>query len=354
MDILASRKNDHLALTADGDVGFRGTTTHFECVRLQHDALPELAEDEIDSTLSVFGKRLAAPVLVAGMTGGTDEAETVNLALARACEARGLALGLGSQRAMLKRPDAVRTFQVRREAKNVLLFGNLGGVQAAQMSTQEVADLVGLVEADALCIHLNPAMEVVQPEGDRDFRGILATLVRLHEGLSIPVLAKETGCGISGRTGKRLADAGIRHVDVSGAGGTSWVGVETRRAEAVGDPRGIRLGHAYWDWGVPTAASIAMLAPLGFDTLIATGGMTSGLDVAKAVALGATLGGLARPVLQAFRKGGDAGLGAYLDSIVEEFRIAMLLTGSRTLADLRTCDRIISAPLSAYGAKSRV
>lgn len=354
MDLVASRKNDHLTLTADGDVGFRGVTTLFECVRLQHDALPELAEDEIDCTLQVFGKPLAAPVLVAGMTGGTDEAEQVNLALARACEARGLALGLGSQRAMLKRPESTRSFQVRREAKNVLLFGNLGGIQAAQMSTQEVADLVGAVEADALCIHLNPAMEVVQPEGDRDFRGILATLVRLQEGLSIPILAKETGCGISRRTGRRLVEAGIRHVDVSGAGGTSWVGVETRRAEAVGDARGIRLGNAYWDWGVPTAASIAMLAPLGFDTLISTGGMTSGLDVAKAVALGATLGGLARPVLQAYRRGGDAGLGAYLDDIVQELRIAMLLTGSRTLADLRTCDRLIAAPLSLYGAESRV
>ena len=354
MDLIASRKNDHLTLTADGDVGFRGTTTHFECVRLQHDALPELAEADVSSELTVFGKRLQAPVLVAAMTGGTEEAERVNRDLARACEARGLAFGLGSQRAMLKRPEAARTFMVRDEAPNLLLFGNIGGIQAAQMSTQEVADLVGMVGADALCVHLNPAMEVVQPEGDRDFRGVLDTLVRLHEDLPIPVIAKETGCGLSRRVGQRLRAAGIRHADVSGAGGTSWVGVETRRAEAVGDPRGMRLGQAYWDWGVPTAASIAMLAPLGFETLIATGGVTSGLDIAKAVALGATLGGIARPVLQALRRGGAEGLGQYLDGIVEELRIAMLLTGSRDLAALRACDRLISAPLSQYGAESRV
>ena len=354
MDLIASRKNDHLTLTAEGDVGFRGTTTHFECIRLLHDALPELAESDVSSELTVFGKVLRAPVLVAAMTGGTDEAETVNRELAKACEARGLALGLGSQRAMLKRPDAARTFQIRSEAPNVLLFGNLGGVQAAKMSTQEVADLVGLVGADALCVHLNPAMEVVQPEGDRDFRGILDTIVRLHHELQVPVIAKETGCGFSRRTGKRLRDAGILHADVSGAGGTSWVGVETRRAEAVGDPRGIRLGHAYWDWGVPTAASVAMLAPLGFTTLIATGGVSSGLDVAKAIALGATLGGIARPVLQALRRDGSAGLGLFLDSIVDELRIAMLLTGSRDLAALRECDRVITAPLSAYAAASRV
>lgn len=354
MDLVASRKNDHLTLTAEGDVGFRGTTTHFECVRLLHDALPELGEDDVSSELTVFGKRLAAPVLVAGMTGGTSEAEQVNRDLARACEARGLALGLGSQRAMLKRPEAARTYQIRNEAPNVLLFGNIGGVQAAQMSNQEVADLVGAVGADALCVHLNPAQELIQPEGDRDFRGILDTLTRLHENLPIPVIAKETGCGISRRTGQRLRAAGIRNVDVSGAGGTSWVGVETRRAEAAGDPRGIRLGQAYWDWGVPTAASVSMLAPLGFDTLIATGGVTSGLDIAKAVALGATLGGIARPVLQALRRGGPEGLGQFLDAIVEELRIAMLLTGSRDLSALRTCDRVISSPLSAYGAESRV
>lgn len=354
MDLLASRKNDHLTLTADGDVGFRGTTTHFECVRLLHDALPELAESDISSEITVFGKVLRAPVLVAAMTGGTDEAETVNRELAIACEARGLALGLGSQRAMLKRPEAARTFQVRAHAPNVLLFGNIGGVQAAKMSTAEVQDLVGLVGADALCVHLNPAMEVVQPEGDRDFRGILDTIVRLHHELGMPVIAKETGCGISRRTGKRLRDAGILHADVSGAGGTSWVGVETRRAEAVGDKRGVQLGHAYWDWGVPTAASIALLAPLGFTTLIATGGVSSGVDVAKAIALGATLGGIARPVLQALRRDGSAGLGQFLDGIVAELRIAMLLTGSRNLAELRECDRVISAPLSAYDAPSRV
>src|SRR5450432_1768103 len=220
---IAERKIDHLDLATSGDVGFKRTTTLFECVRLVHDALPELHVDAIDLSCTVLGKTLRAPILIAGMTGGAARAERINLELAAIAEERGYAFGLGSQRAMLKRPETKSSYAVRRVAPNALLLGNLGVVQAAKMSSAEIQDLVGAVSADALCIHLNPAMEIVQEEGDRDFRGGLETLQRLAAELTVPIIAKETGCGLSQSVAARLRRVGVAHVDVSGAGGTSWV-----------------------------------------------------------------------------------------------------------------------------------
>src|SRR5882724_11269122 len=184
---IADRKTDHLDLATSGDVGFKRTTTLFECVHLVHDALPDLDLDAVDLSCTVLGKKLRAPILIAGMTGGTERAERINQELAEIAEERGYAFGLGSQRAMLKKPETKATYEVRKHAPNVLLLGNIGGVQAAQMSTEAVRDLAGSVGADAMCVHLNPAMEVVQAEGDRDFRGVVDTLTRLSQELEIPV-----------------------------------------------------------------------------------------------------------------------------------------------------------------------
>jgi isopentenyl-diphosphate Delta-isomerase len=224
----------------------------------------------------------------------------------------------------------------------------VGLVQARSMSTAETRALVDKVGADALCVHLNPAMELVQPGGDRDFSGGLSTLARLVQELGVPVMVKETGCGLSPDVGARLRSAGVRHVDVSGAGGTSWVGVETRRADAAGDGAAQALGTAFWDWGVPTAASVALLHPLGFETLVATGGVASGLDVARALALGATAAGIARPVLRALRSGGRASALGFLDGVEAELRAAMLLTGSRSLAALRARPRVLTGDLASW------
>ena len=202
--------------------------------------------------------------------------------------------------------------------------------------------------ADALCIHLNPAQELIQADGDRDFRGCLDAIKRLHEELGVPVIVKETGCGISRAVGLRLRSLGVRHVDVSGAGGTSWVAVELRRAEQRADQRGQDLGGAMRNWGVPTAVSVALLQPLGFDTIIATGGVSSGLDAARAIALGAHLVGIARPVLQAFHHGGREGAIAALTKVETELRATLLLTGSRDLAALRRSPRVITGELAAY------
>jgi isopentenyl-diphosphate delta-isomerase len=347
MTDIAQRKADHLDLAEKGDVAFKQTTTLFECVRLVHDALPELAFDEVDPGVTLFGKRLRAPILIAAMTGGHERAERINLELAEVAEERGIAFGLGSQRAMLKNSEALKSYAVRSVAPTALVLGNLGVVQASAMSTAEVEDLVGKVSADALCVHLNPAMELVQEGGDRDFRGGLETLERLCSGLRIPVVAKETGCGLSSRVARRLRGAGVRHVDVSGAGGTSWVAVETQRAQA--ERRA--LGQTFWEWGIPTAASVGLVAPCGFDTVFATGGVKTGLEIAKAIALGASAGGIARPTLQALARGGPAAVIELLTQVEAEIRTALLLTGSRNLGELRSAPRVLLGELADWLAQ---
>jgi isopentenyl-diphosphate delta-isomerase len=345
---IGGRKADHLALCAEGDVGFRGRTTLLEQVRLVHDALPDMALADVDMSVTLFGKKLRAPILIASMTGGTEEAGRINRELASLAEERGYGFGLGSQRAMHVRPGTSTTYQVRQSAPSTLVLGNVGVVQARGMTTSEVRRLCDEVGADALCVHLNPAMELVQPGGDRDFSGGLDTLARLVRDLGLPVVVKETGCGIAPSVGLRLRGVGVKHVDVSGAGGTSWVGVETKRAEAAGDVSAQGLGRALWDWGVPTAASVALLASQGFDTIVATGGIATGLDIARAIALGASAAGIARPVLRALSAGKVAGAMAFLDGVESELRAVMFLTGSRDVATLRSVPRVLVGELAAW------
>jgi isopentenyl-diphosphate Delta-isomerase len=348
MATIGQRKADHLALCSTDEVAFRTKTTLFEQVRLVHDALPDLDADALDTTVTVLGKRLRAPLIIAAMTGGTEEASRINRELAAIAEERGYGFGLGSQRAMHVRAESRATYAVREVAPSTLVLGNIGVVQARSMATDEVIALVREIGADALCVHLNPAMELVQPGGDRDFRGGLDTLARLVSELPFPVVVKETGCGLSAAVGERLRKVGVRHVDVSGAGGTSWVAVETKRAEAAQDGRARALGEALWDWGIPTAASVGMLAPLGFDTLVATGGVATGLDVARAIALGASAAGIARPALKALASGGPDAARAMFDAVEAELRAIMLLTGSPDLGALRRARRILGGELRLW------
>ncbi len=348
MSNIGQRKADHLALCAEEDVGFRRASTLLECVRLVHDALPELTLADVSTSVTLFGKTLRAPIVIAAMTGGTEEAGRINGELASIAEERGYGFGLGSQRAMHVRPGAGSTYRVRHAAPGALVLGNLGVVQARGMTTAEVRALVDEVGADALCLHLNAAMELVQREGDRDFSRGLETIGRLASDLGVPVVVKETGCGISPGAGRRLRGVGVAHVDVSGGGGTSWVGVETRRAAAAGDEAARGLGEALWDWGVPTAAAVALLAPMGFDTVLATGGIATGMDIARAIALGASAAGIARPVLRALASGGRAAVLALLDAIETELRAVMLLTGSRDMKALGRTPRVIVGELSSW------
>lgn len=337
------RKDDHLDLCATDDVAFKGTTTLLECVQLMHQSLPDLDVDQIDTSVTLLGKSLRLPIVIAAMTGGTERAAEVNRDLASIAEARGLGFGLGSQRAMQRQPNTAWTYQVREWAPKTLILGNVGVVQARELASKDIAEMVREIGADALCVHLNPAQEIVQPGGDRDFRGGVDTFKRLVAELPVPVVGKETGCGLSLQTALKLKAAGVRTVDTSGAGGTSWVGVETLRAE--GDQA--RLGNLLWDWGIPTAVSVHACVKVGMET-IATGGIQSGVDVVRALVLGASAAGIARPMLQAHVRGGKEEAERFVDQIEREIRAVMLLTGASSIAELRKLPRLIFEPLKQW------
>jgi isopentenyl-diphosphate delta-isomerase len=341
---IAKRKADHLEVAASGRAEFVKSTL-LEHVHLIHQALPELALDEIDLSTVLVGKRLAAPLVITGMTGGTAEAAAVNRDLARAAQAAGVALGLGSQRAMAEHPELAETYQIRDVAPDVVLFGNVGGVQAMAMGSARVVALARQIGADAICVHLNPGQELIQDRGDRDFRGVRDAIARLVAASPVPVIVKETGCGLSTETARALRAAGVHTVDVSGAGGTSWVAVEAVRAAAGSDAAA--LGAELWDWGIPTAVSVVGCARAGLD-VIASGGLRSGYDVARALALGARAGGMAAPMLRAQRAGGSAAVAALIAQVVAAIRAVCLLTGSRSAHDLARAPRHLGGPLRAY------
>lgn len=341
---IAKRKADHLEVAASGRADFARSTL-LEQVHLAHQALPELAVDEIDLATELLGKRLRAPLVITGMTGGTADAAAVNKDLAKAAQAAGVALGVGSQRAMAEHPELAATYQVRDVAPDVLLIGNVGAVQAKAMGAAKVVELVKSIGADAIAVHLNPGQELIQEHGDRDFRGLVETIARLVEASPLPVIVKETGCGLSPQAAHALAGVGVQTVDVAGAGGTSWVAVEAVRAAK--DSSAAALGGELWDWGLPTAVSVVACANAGLVT-VASGGLRSGYDVARAIALGARAGGMAAPMLRAQRAGGSDGVREMIDRVTRAIRAVCLLTGSRSATDLARAPRHLGAPLRAF------
>lgn len=336
---ITNRKLSHFELCAHQDVEFRHKTTWFEDVELVPQALTDTCLENIDLGVEILGKQLNYPLVITGMTGGVEEVGVFNREMAALADRWGLGFGVGSQRVMLRYPGAATSFQVRAAAPNVLLFGNIGIAQARELSTSETVQLAEAIGADALCVHFNTAMEVIQERGDHDFRGSLAALRRLVKESPIPIIAKETGCGFARETGAQLVEAGVQWVDVSGAGGTSWVGVETIRNRANRE-----LGEAFWDWGVPTAASVCELQPLGLH-MIASGGMRTGVQAVKALALGAKAVGMALPLLRAYVTGGIEAVEAYLQGFIDELRVAIMLCGCASVADLTPRHAVISGRL---------
>lgn len=348
-DTTARRKDAHLDLCAQEEVAPVENTTLFEQMFLVHCAMPELSADEVDLSTPLFGKRLKAPLLVTGMTGGTERAMQVNRDIAQVAEAFGVAFGVGSQRAMAERPELTKTFAVRDVAPTTVLIGNIGLVQAVRLGVDGVQRLKDGIGADAMAVHLNPGQELTQPEGDRDFRGGYAVIGELVKALGADrVLVKETGCGISPDVARRLVDVGVRNLDVSGLGGTSWVRVEQLRAEGVAR----EVGAQFSSWGIPTAAAVGSVRrAVGPGVrLIAAGGMRTGLDVAKAIALGADVGGLALPLFRAHQEGGVPKVHEAMTTLVTALKQALMLTGSRTPAELRTKPRVITGALKDWMA----
>lgn len=328
---IRSRKSDHIRINLEEDVR-SGITTGLDRYRFIHQALPELNLDSIDLSTVIFGKRLRSPILISSMTGGTDEAEAINQTLAAAAQETGIAMGLGSSRAALEYAELERTFQVRSVAPDVLLFANLGAVQLNYgYGIAECQRTVDISQADALILHLNPLQEAIQPEGDTQFSGLLRKIEGICNSLEVPVIAKEVGWGISEQAARQLADAGVSAIDVAGAGGTSWSQVEKYRAE---EPRQARLASAFIDWGIPTADSIQNVKNAAPEVIVfASGGIRTGIDIAKCIALGASLGGMAGPFLKAAARSTEETI-ATINEIQREMQICMFAAGVGRLMDL--------------------
>lgn len=333
----SDRKADHIRINLDEDVNFHQLTAGFERYRFVHQALPELDLSQVETGVTLFGKRLAAPILVSSMTGGTERAGLINQRLAEAVQERRVALGVGSQRAALEEPAAAASFVVRRYAPDALIFANLGAVQLNYgYGVDECRRAVEMVEADALILHLNPLQEVLQPEGDTNWRGVLPRIEEVCRHLDVPVIAKEVGWGISAEMARRLINAGVSAIDVAGAGGTSWSEVEKHRAPT---ERLRRLAGAFREWGIPTAESLGQVVTVRDELspglpVFASGGIRTGQEIAKAVALGADLVGLAGPFLKRVVESQQAVVDE-IEILEAEMRIAMFASGAADLDGLR-------------------
>jgi isopentenyl-diphosphate delta-isomerase len=337
---ISSRKSSHIRINLEEDVS-SGLTTGLEQYRFTHQALPELDLNEVDLSVELFGKRLQAPLLISSMTGGTLEAAAINRTLASAAQQAGIAIGVGSQRAAIEHPELADTFRIRPFAPDVLLFANLGAIQLNYgYGVEHCRRAVEMIEADALILHFNALQEAVQPEGETRFAGLLKRVEAVCRALPVPVIAKEVGWGFSGQAARQLAGAGVAAIDVAGAGGTSWSQVEMHRAQ---DESQRRLAAAFAGWGIPTAESIRQVRQAAPGVLVfASGGLRTGLDIAKCIALGATLGGMAGP----FLKAAVESLELTLQTIAEvrrEIQVCMFAAGAGSLP------RLQETPLIQFG-----
>ena len=346
------RKTDHIRINLEEDVAGKGITTGLECYRFAHQALPEIDLDAVKTGTIFLGHPLRLPLLISSMTGGVAEGGRINRNLARAAQACGVALGLGSGRIVLEDVAAREYFLVRREAPDVLLLANLGAVQLAYgYNAQRCRDLVRSIEADVLILHLNALQEAVQPEGNTRFAGLLDRIADVCAHLDIPVVVKEVGWGMSEDTVRALRDAGVAAIDIAGAGGTSWSEVERQR----GDTHHRAIAAAFAGWGIPTAQSlVAARRAAPTLPLVASGGIRDGVEAAKCLALGADLVGFAAPLLKAAAVSAEA-VEDVLSVLGAQLRVAMFCVGADSLAALRQTDRlhVVDSPIERPGQTSR-
>jgi isopentenyl-diphosphate Delta-isomerase len=337
----ASRKADHLRINIERDVQGKGVDAGFDRYRFVPRAAPEIALSDVDLSIERFGRTLRAPVLISCMTGGTSEARRINRGLATVAQTFGFAMGLGSARVLVERPETLDSFAVRQVAPDIVLMANLGAVQLNKgYGAQECLRLIDALKADVLVLHLNALQEALQPEGDTDFSGLLAKIEALCAALPVPVIVKEVGWGVDADTVRALFDAGVSGVDVAGAGGTSWSEVERHR---MGEPWRERVAASFASWGIPTTECVRRAraaAPEGF--VIASGGVRDGMDAAKAIALGADVAGIAGPFLRAVDKSVEEAFG-FAQEVTETLRIVMFALGAARVEDLRCTSRLVPA-----------
>jgi len=346
---ISGRKLDHLEICLEEDVQARKVTTGFEEIYLVHRALPEVERSKIDLSTTVFNHKFSAPLIIESMTGGVQKATKINAAIARTVEKLGLGMGVGSQRAAIEDPRLERTFTVaREEAPHAFIMANIGGAQLVRgYGVKEAKKAVRMLQADALIVHLNPLQEAVQPEGETSYAGLLGKIEEIVQALDVPVIVKETGAGIAAEDARKLESIGVAGIDVAGAGGTSWAAVESHRAKLQGDEFHQRLGEAFWDWGIPTAASLIETTQWVRTPVIASGGIRSGIDVAKALVLGASLAGMATPVLDPAFHGAEE-VEKKLRLVIEELRNTMFLVGASSVQKMARVSAIMTGKMADW------
>jgi isopentenyl-diphosphate delta-isomerase len=339
--LIQRRKGDHVEIVANEDLS--QDYVYWDDIKLVHNPLPEVDLEEVDTSVTIFGRRLKAPLIISAMTGGYGKAEEINRSLASVAEDFGIGMGVGSQRAALENPEVARTYSVIKEFEIPLRIGNLGVPQlikqglTAPLGIEEGKAAMEMVDAHMLAVHLNYLQEIVQPEGDTKSKGGLKALEKFASAL--PVIAKETGAGVPRETALKLKKAKVRGIDVGGLGGTSFSAVEYYRAKSAGDSSRANIGRTFWDWGIPTPVAV-VVANVGLP-VIATGGLRSGLDVARAITIGASSAGMAGRLLPAALEGKDA-LTRDLNTIIDELKAAMFLVGAKDLKELAASKAILT------------
>lgn len=338
------RKAEHIRICLEQKAQARKATAGFEDIQLIHRALPEVDRQKISLSASFLGKKLSAPLIVGAMTGGTEEATKINASIAEAVEKLHLGMGMGSQRAAIEDKKLEKTYAItRKKAPSAFLIANIGGVQLVHgYGLKEVKKVVEMIDADAVAVHLNALQEAVQPEGQTNFKGILAKIGEIAGELDKPVIVKETGCGISAEDAKALEVAGVKALDVGGVGGTSFAAVEYYRSTNQSN-----MGEVFWDWGIPTAVSLIETTLTVKIPVIASGGVRSGLDIAKSLALNASLASISQPMLEVAVKGTKK-TEELLSRLIDELRNAMFLVGAENLESLAKVPLVISGKTAEW------
>jgi isopentenyl-diphosphate delta-isomerase len=347
IEIIKQRKRDGIEIPLNNDVQAKTTSTYLEYVKLIHNALPELDYDEIDISTTFLKRKFSAPLIIDSMTGGAPEAARINGRLGELAEKYGFAMGLGSQRAGLESKQLAETYSIaRKNAPSAFLIANIGGAQLAKgLTIENIKKIIDMIQADALVIHLNPLQELIQPEGELKYKGVFSKISEISGALDVPVIVKEVGAGISKEVAVKLEVSGVSAINVAGAGGTSWAGVEKLRAEASNNDLKIHLGEIFWDWGIPTAASLIEVKKSVKVPIIASGGLRNGIEMAKCIVLGASMCAMAYPFLLKAAESKEQ-LFNFADTVIAELKSTMFLIGAMNLSVLKSLRYILTGPLA--------
>jgi isopentenyl-diphosphate Delta-isomerase len=348
MSGIEKRKLRHIRVSLEKEVE-TDIATGFEDIRLIHRSLPEVNLDEVSTETTFYGKKLAAPLIISAITGGTDEAKEINAILAEVAEEKQIGISVGSQRIAVAQPETIPTFSIVREkAPTTFVMGNLGCPQLSLgWGVDEAQKCIDMIKADALALHMNPLQEAVQVDGDTNYRGVYEKITELSRKLETPLIMKETGAGIAWEDAAKMQKAGAKGLEISGVGGTSWSAVEYHIAKEVGKKDMEYLGGALWNWGIPTAISVIETTQKTNLNIISSGGIRTGVEIVKSLALGADMGGMAKPFLEKAVKGKEA-LSQYVDDIIREIRVAMFLVGASNIDDLDSVPVLVMGKTAEY------